>query len=115
MQCFSVHSSVSSVPLWLADFSRTSREARQVDLVALVKDPDHVCCRYRLEAFRASLSRAGHALSLCVLPRRWWGRLALYPRLRGKNVILQRQLLPAWELGLLRRQARRLIYDFDDA
>jgi glycosyltransferase involved in cell wall biosynthesis len=86
-----------------------------VDLVALVRDPDHVCCRYRLEAFRTSLARAGHALSLCVLPRRWWGRLPLYPRLRGKNVILQRQLLAGWELGLLRRQARRLIYDFDDA
>ena len=86
-----------------------------MDLVALVKDPDHVCCRYRLEAFRASLARAGHALSLCVLPRRWWGRLSLYASLRGKNVIIQRQLLAGWELGILRRQARRLIYDFDDA
>ena len=86
-----------------------------MDLVALVKDPDHVCCRYRLEAFRPSLERAGHSLSLCVLPRRWWGRLALYPRLRGKNVILQRHLLAGWELGLLRRQAARLLYDFDDA
>ena len=86
-----------------------------MDLVALVKDPDHVCCRYRLEAFRASLARAGHVLSLCVLPRRWWGRLPLFARLRGKNVILQRHLLAGWELGILRRQARRLIYDFDDA
>ena len=86
-----------------------------MDLVALVKDPDHVCCRYRLEAFRAPLARAGHSLTLCVLPRRWWGRVSLYPRLRGKNVILQRQLLAGWELGMLRRQARRLIYDFDDA
>ena len=29
-----------------------------MDLVALVKDPDHVCCRYRLEAFRPFLERA---------------------------------------------------------
>jgi glycosyltransferase involved in cell wall biosynthesis len=86
-----------------------------VDLVALVKEPDHVCCRYRLEAFRVSLENAGHSLALCALPPRWWGRLGVYPRLRGKDVILQRHLLARWEVALLRRQARRLIYDFDDA
>ena len=86
-----------------------------MDLVALVKDADHVCCRYRLEAFRSSLEGAGHSLSLCALPRRWWGRLMLYLRLRGRDVIIQRQLLAGWEIALLRRQARRLIFDFDDA
>jgi len=30
-------------------------------------------------------------------------------------VIVQRKLLPAWELFLLRRSARRLVFDFDDA
>lgn len=86
-----------------------------MDLVALVQHPDHVCCRYRVEAFRASLEGAGHSLTLCALPRRWWSRLALYPKVRGKDVLLQRHLLAGWEIGLLRRQARRLIFDFDDA
>ncbi len=30
-------------------------------------------------------------------------------------MILQRKLLPGWQLGILRRSARRLVFDFDDA
>jgi glycosyltransferase involved in cell wall biosynthesis len=49
------------------------------------------------------------------LPRRWWNRIGLYRRLHGAAVILQRKLLPAWELDHLRRSARLLLFDFDDA
>jgi glycosyltransferase involved in cell wall biosynthesis len=34
---------------------------------------------------------------------------------RFAGVILQRKLLPCWQLALLRRRAKRLIFDFDDA
>jgi glycosyltransferase involved in cell wall biosynthesis len=61
------------------------------------------------------LELLGYSLEAWTLPRRWWARLALYPRLRGLNVILQRRLLPPWELAWLRRQVSRLIFDFDDA
>src|SRR5262249_46059491 len=57
----------------------------------------------------------GHSLSLCALPRGWWSRWRLFRRLSGASVILQRRLLPGWQLALLRRQVRRLIFDFDDA
>jgi glycosyltransferase involved in cell wall biosynthesis len=86
-----------------------------VKLVALVDSPSHVCCRYRLAAFGPHLEAAGHSLELCPLPRRWWSRWALFGRLRGACVVLQRRLLPGWQLTLLRRQVRRLIFDFDDA
>jgi glycosyltransferase involved in cell wall biosynthesis len=86
-----------------------------VQLVALVDTPDHVCCRYRLAAFRPHLEVAGHSLALLPLPRRWWSRWALFRRLRGACVILQRRLLPGWQLGLLRQACRRLIFDLDDA
>jgi glycosyltransferase involved in cell wall biosynthesis len=86
-----------------------------VHLTALVERPDHVCCRYRLAAFRPFLERAGHTLELVALPKRWWGRVWLYRRLGGAAVILQRRLLPAWELAQLRRAARLLLFDFDDA
>jgi len=86
-----------------------------VRLVALVAGADHVCCRYRLEAFRPWLERGGHTLELCPLPKRWWSRLLLFRRLQGAGVILQRSLLPAWQLPLLRRHASHLIFDLDDA
>jgi glycosyltransferase involved in cell wall biosynthesis len=86
-----------------------------VHWVALVESLDHVCCRYRLAAFRPLWVPYGHALELQALPRRWWSRLLLYPRLRGLNVILQRKLLSSWEITQLRRQARRMVFDFDDA
>ena len=84
-------------------------------LTALVESPDHVCCRYRLAAFRPFLERTGHTLELVSLPRRWWDRIWLYRRLHGAAVVLQRKLLPPWELALLRRSARLLFFDLDDA
>lgn len=84
-------------------------------LTALVESPSHVCCRYRLAAFRPALARAGHTLELRSLPRRWWSRARVFHALRGCDVILQRTLLPRWQLALLRRSARTLLFDFDDA
>jgi glycosyltransferase involved in cell wall biosynthesis len=86
-----------------------------VQLTALVEAPDHVCCRYRLLAFQPFLEAAGHSLQLWPLPRRWWSRLRLFRELRGRTVLLQRHLLPGWQLAMLRRWARRLVFDFDDA
>ncbi len=85
-------------------------------LIALVESPDHVCCRYRLRAFGGELAAAGHTLDLRPLGRGWWDRIrGLADVGRSDAVILQRKLLPAWQLALLRRQARRLVFDFDDA
>jgi glycosyltransferase involved in cell wall biosynthesis len=86
-----------------------------MQLVALVQHPDHVCCRYRLRAFQQHLSEAGHTLVLRTLPRSWWSRWALFRQLRGASVLIQRQLLPCWQLQLLRRTVRHLLFDFDDA
>jgi glycosyltransferase involved in cell wall biosynthesis len=83
--------------------------------IALVDAPDHVCCRYRLKAFVPFFERAGHSLELLSLPRHWWGRVGLLRRLRNTSVILQRKLLARWELALLRRTVRHLVFDFDDA
>lgn len=83
--------------------------------VGLVEHPDHVCCRYRLAAFRPLLQQAGYSLELVTLPQHWWSRIGLFQRLRGANVIVQRRLLASWQRALLRRAARRLLYDLDDA
>lgn len=85
-------------------------------ITALVKGPDHVCCRYRLAAFRPYLEQAGHTLDLRPHPQGWLSSWRLGRELGGADVvILQRRLLPAWQLALLRHCARRLLYDFDDA
>lgn len=86
-----------------------------MQLVALVESPGHVCCRYRLAAFRPWLEADGHALRLEALPRGLFARWRLFRRLRGHSVILQRALLPRWQLALLRRHARHLVFDLDDA
>ncbi len=84
-------------------------------LVALVESIDHVCCRYRIEAFRPHLERAGHTLTLEPLPKAWWSRWHLFRRLREAAVLLQRRLLPFWETWLLRQSVGRLLFDLDDA
>ena len=85
-------------------------------LTALVESADHVCCRYRLTALRPFLEQAGHTLEFLPWPRHWWSRLWLGGALAHADVvILQRKLLPAWQLYLLRRSVRNLVFDFDDA
>ncbi len=84
-------------------------------LVALVDAVEHVCCRYRLTAFRPFLEQAGHTLQVQPLEPTWWGRLRQFRALSGATVVLQRRLLPWWQLMVLRHGVRRLIFDFDDA
>jgi glycosyltransferase involved in cell wall biosynthesis len=87
-----------------------------LSLVALVESESHVCCRYRVAAFRPVLAEAGYSLTLRSLPRLLWGRVQLYRSMRSADVVvLQRRLLPGFELALLRRWARQLVFDFDDA
>jgi glycosyltransferase involved in cell wall biosynthesis len=85
-------------------------------LLALVDATDHVCCRYRVRAFEPALAAAGVTLDLEELER---GPLARAKQLAGTGrhdvALLQRRLLPGWQLAILRRAARGLVFDFDDA
>lgn len=85
-------------------------------LLALVEARDHVCYRYRIQAFESALAEAGVALVQEPLEPGAVGRWKQLRRVREFDaVILQRRLLPGWQLGLLRQNARRLIFDYDDA
>jgi glycosyltransferase involved in cell wall biosynthesis len=87
-----------------------------VRLTAIVEHADHVCCRYRVAAFRRHLEAAGHRVELRRRPRHLWQWLRLAHQLRpGDGVILQRKLLRGWQLRLLRGRGRFLIFDVDDA
>lgn len=85
-------------------------------LLALVNDPQHVCARYRLEAFRAHWESQGHRLDYLSWPKSFTSRFLLSSAFRTADVVIvQRRLLPAWQLWCLRRRARVLCFDFDDA
>ncbi len=85
-------------------------------LLALVESPDHVCCRYRIRAFQPALLESGWSLSCERLDRGAFGRsFQLHRAAEFDAVILQRKLLPSWQLRALRRASRHLVFDFDDA
>lgn len=85
-------------------------------LVSLVESPEHVCCRYRLQAYCPALESAGHELAILPLPERWFQRIRLFRSLQGYDaVIVQRKLFASPILRSLRYYARQLIFDFDDA
>src|SRR5438874_2024739 len=87
-----------------------------MNALALVDAPDHVCCRYRIGAFASALQAAGWDLTLQAYSRSLPGRLVQISRAaRFDTTVVQRKLLPRWQIRLLRRSARHLVFDFDDA
>lgn len=83
--------------------------------IALIEAPSHVSARYRIAAFVPALRNVGCSLSFAVIPRQALKRLLLFSKLRAFDaVLLQRRLLPSYQLIYLRLNARRLIFDFDD-
>ncbi len=87
-----------------------------MQVLALTEGPDHVCYRYRLQAFAAALAERGLHLSAVPLSDRTLLRTnQLREARRADIVVLQRKLLPWWQLRLLRRWAKVLVFDFDDA
>lgn len=85
-------------------------------LAALVKDPEHVCARYRLSAFQRRLAAMGHTLDYTPWAGSWTSTVAARNRLREADaVVVQRSLLAGAHWHLVRRFSDRLIFDFDDA
>ena len=87
-----------------------------MNILALVEADEHVCCRYRIAAFRPHIEAAGHQLVVCALPKGFLTRWRELSKAGAADVvILQRKLLSRVEVAWLRRKARRLVFDFDDA
>jgi glycosyltransferase involved in cell wall biosynthesis len=84
--------------------------------LALVEARNHVCCRYRVQAFEETLAGSGWSLTIKPLATGLLYRLIQFARAAEFDaVILQRKLLPSWQLRELRKRSKRLIFDFDDA
>lgn len=85
-------------------------------IVGLVEHENHVCCRYRLAAFRSAFAAHGMELELVAIPANLPQRLRLWWHVQNAHaIILQRRLLSIPHILFLRRCAQRLIFDFDDA
>jgi len=85
-------------------------------VLGLADDPAGPSARYRLAQFTGALANHDITLQLLQLPRGMRARAAFFRELPEHDcVILQRVLLAAGEIKRLRKAAKRLIYDFDDA
>ena len=85
-------------------------------ILALIEHAGHACYRYRLAPFAEALAERGLELEPSPIEKGAVARCKqLWTAGRYDGVILQRKLLPYWQLLLLRRRARKLIFDFDDA
>lgn len=84
--------------------------------LAFLEAPDHVCGRYRVSAFASALDDCGWSLRVEGIASGLRRRLAQLRSARDFDcVLLQRKLLPGWQLAILRSAAPRLVFDFDDA
>jgi len=84
--------------------------------LALVEARNHVCCRYRVLAFEGALAASGWSLTIEALATGLVGRWAqIRGAARFDSIVLQRKLLPGWQLAELRRRSTHLVFDFDDA
>lgn len=85
-------------------------------LLVISSEPDGPSVRHRWRAFAGDLEAAGVVLQVAPWPKDRAGRHATLVRAAGADgVVLSRRLLPRpWALRL-RRRARRLLYDLDDA
>lgn len=87
-----------------------------MQVLALTEGPNHVCYRYRIAPFADALADRGWQLSaLPLAPRTLERGSQLRAAMSADVVILQRKLLPLWQLRALRKWSRVLVYDFDDA
>ncbi len=85
-------------------------------LLALIEKPDHVCYRYRVAAFAPWLREAGWTIEAEPIARGIVPFFRQQSRIASADaVLLQRRLLPWWQTRLLRRNAKALLFDMDDA
>jgi glycosyltransferase involved in cell wall biosynthesis len=72
--------------------------------------------RYRFLQYIPYLERRGWSVKVLVIPHGFWQRYRVFKSLANFNVVfLQRKLFTVLDWYLLRRNAKKLVYDFDDA
>lgn len=85
-------------------------------LAVLSSDPDGPVVRHRWQAYAPALLEAGVVLEVVGWPKTVARRRAALQRAsQADGVVLSSRLINGFDLRALRRRARRLAFDFDDA
>lgn len=72
--------------------------------------------RYRVDQMLPHFVNAGHHCDVRFFPKNLFSRLLMYRELSKYNVVfIQKRLIAPMELNLVRRCARKLVFDVDDA
>jgi glycosyltransferase involved in cell wall biosynthesis len=73
-------------------------------------------CRYRVLQYLPYLKKAGIDGSIHFYQRTWRDKLIFYNTLGNYDIFyIHRKLFPPLEFAYIRRKAKKIIYDFDDA
>jgi glycosyltransferase involved in cell wall biosynthesis len=73
-------------------------------------------CRYRVLQYLPYLKKQGIDLSVHFYKRKWLDKLKFYNTLGEYDILyVHRKLFPPVEFWYIRRKAKKIIYDFDDA
>ncbi len=92
------------------------RRGRVTRLGVLITDPQSPTVRYRITKYVPFLENAGIRCSVFRFPRGRLARWRLFARLRRLDVVMVvKRVVRPLDLMWLRRCARRLVYDVDDA
>jgi glycosyltransferase involved in cell wall biosynthesis len=84
-------------------------------ILFLTHAPETPSTRYRVLPYLPHLERDGAMVERTDIPDGLLARWRLFRRAAAFDLVfLQKRLLPPWQLRMLRRHAKALIYDFDD-
>jgi glycosyltransferase involved in cell wall biosynthesis len=87
-----------------------------MEIAFLVPRLDKPSTKFRVRCYLSLLRGAGVQARVFPLSKRHLGRwLVFFSLARYDLVVIQKKLFSPWELRVIRRRARRLVYDFDDA
>ena len=84
-------------------------------VLAITRKPHSASFEQRIANYVEPLRDLGVSVETRVYPKKLAGQIATLLRTRDYDLVWwHRHLLPWWQMRLLRRNARRLVYDFDD-
>jgi glycosyltransferase involved in cell wall biosynthesis len=85
-------------------------------ILVITTNLEQASFRLRIDALRRPLAERDFDIDIQVRPQNWFARRALLASAnRYWAVILQRKLIDPTDARILRRAARRILYDIDDA